>query len=398
MSLYASPVSSASSDSPAIAAAVPSVRASVVIVPIVEGGKAHDGHDGAATTVAVAADDVTPVATALPETTAFAVEVAQPATNTQYDRTHHVFLTSLGLNAAAVTALVLFIVKARAYATGHSALDAVPPDALTWLCPLVMILYLWHGFVRASDLRYLHWRLGSGESPQQLRCLTPHVWMSVTCYHWSTTRSVLGCRRRKKVVTFKDKRPICFGSWIDQTHVCEHLDMHRLVKLHVCKGPIVFADEHTRVFVETQMRDFQRQHRDRDQCMDFSDGYALPLPLAKSRYLYEPGRRHPCRSQIWYMVCHCLCLGWAYRFWLERSAVRATVHISKVVSAGNHFNPVGHSSFDEETRDKMEMERAERVVTGEKVGWLAVASSVIILVAILVPLRYEEAPSGHRYG
>lgn len=343
----------------------------------------------------------------------FAVAIAQPAPVTEYDRRNHIFFGSFVLNSCAIASCVVFFMKAHAYRTETSAgaIDEVDPSTLNILCPLVVILYMFHAVYKASDLNYLSNQLRNSaevSDPAQvydvmayfnaLALEKPKLTMTVECYHNERRTTGAGKNRRTrnvKVVTHRATRMIQFGSWYDQTDRPTGLENWSVVKLCVKKAPIAFADQQTRDHVMAQKQQFQMENRHRDTFMTFKEQYNLSS--FKPRLMFVRGNRAGCLQQRWYILCHYLCLGWAYRYWMERASVRATVNISKAISCHAGFNP---PTFDLPAVAQEEIKHRGYIGRTKRAVWylavlLAITTSVLVGELVFLNSADSGAKSAH---
>ena len=260
-----------------------------------------------------------------------------PAPKTEIDHRNHYFFGSLFLNLLSLAAVVYvlgFSVQAREHVGW----------VFIWIVIVCLFLILWyvgHALYNASDLDYLANILrDTGEQGShdvleyfdELAKEKPEMVMTIKCYHWENVRG-----DRREVLTHVQTRQIQFGSWYDQSDRPLGLSDFSVVKLSVEKVPIMFADQETQDSVNAQRQAFQNEHQNCDEFCDFSEEYRLVTH--KGHVMFVHGNRRGWLQTRFYLWSIYLCVNWPFRVWMECTAVRATVKMSKVISCGQAFNP-----------------------------------------------------------
>ena len=263
-----------------------------------------------------------------------------PAPKTEIDHRNHYFFGSLFLNLLSLAAVVYvlgFSVQAREHVGW----------VFIWIVIVCLFLILWyvgHALYNASDLDYLANILrDTGEQGShdvleyfdELAKEKPEMVMTIKCYHWE--KGGKGNRVRIQVFTHVQTRQIQFGSWYDQSDRPLGLSDFSVVKLSVEKVPIMFADQETQDSVNAQRQAFQNEHQNCDEFCDFSEEYRLVTH--KGHVMFVHGNRRGWLQTRFYLWSIYLCVNWPFRVWMECTAVRATVKMSKVISCGQAFNP-----------------------------------------------------------
>merc|ERR1711865_411381 len=101
----------------------------------------------------------------------------------------------------------------------------------------------------------------------------------------------------------------------------------------------MFADQETQDSVNAQRQAFQNEHQNCDEFCDFSEEYRLVTAAHKGHVMFVHGNRRGWLQTRFYLWSIYLCVNWPFRVWMECTAVRATVKMSKVISCGQAFNP-----------------------------------------------------------
>ena len=172
--------------------------------------------------------------------------------------------------------------------------------------------------------------------------------MHVDCYHYETRTTGSGKNRstkRVKVTTHRGVRNMKFNNWHDQTDSPTGLERFGVVKVLSIKDPITFADQYTSTEVNKQREQFKMENRHRDVHMSYNEVQDIKTFKKNILFVRDDRKAGGCSllSQRSYQTCTLCCCNWLYRYWFEFTAVRTTVHVSKVIQCvpGNNNYVMG---------------------------------------------------------
>jgi hypothetical protein len=229
--------------------------------------------------------------------------------------------------------------------TSGQLITLIPFLALMIACPLLVLFYICHGMCCANDINYLSNIMTNVGDPNKsnadeyFEMVTREkasLVMHVDCYHYErrTTGSGKNRRtRRVKVTTYRGARNVNFNDWSDQTDSPKGLEAFSVVKVLSIKDPITFADQYTSEEVNKQREQFKAENRNRDRYMAYSEIQDIKTFKKNVLFVRNDYASGNCSilSQRTYQICTMCCCNWLYRYWFEWTAVRTTVHVSKVI-------------------------------------------------------------------
>ena len=158
----------------------------------------------------------------------------------------------------------------------------------------------------------------------------PNIYVKIKCYHYETVRDRNGNQHQSKAVTYTGSTQFFFNSWLD---ISDCLQMPRpgsktlLIKV---EKEFTFADNVSRRTFDQFKKDYIRENKSRDTCIEHS--VKLEIPGFKER-LMGSNRKPPCWMSLpCFCLAHLLLLGWPYRWLLKRRTDKAEFKLKKEIS------------------------------------------------------------------